>query len=113
MIFSRKPVATFRNHALAPGAEEALEQLRGLGFPDAAIDLGPVQAGRCGEKAHPALDPAALGIGGAAWRSATISAWAVGSRSASVRLPAWAIRSPSQVITQPMGTSPAAAAACA
>src|SRR5437660_1504278 len=43
----------------------------------------------------------------AAARIATISAWAVGSRSASVRLPAEATIAPSRTITQPTGTSPA------
>ena len=47
----------------------------------------------------------------AAARIASISQWAVGSRSASVRLSARAITSPSRTITQPTGTSPAAAAA--
>ena len=47
----------------------------------------------------------------AAARIASISQWAVGSRSASVRLPARAITSPSRTITQPIGTSPAAPAA--
>src|SRR4029077_16669234 len=47
----------------------------------------------------------------AARRIATISACAVGSRSARVRLPASATRSPSHTITQPIGTSPASAAA--
>ena len=42
---------------------------------------------------------------------ATSSAWAVGSRSASVRLPARAMTAPSRTITQPTGTSPRAAAA--
>ena len=49
----------------------------------------------------------------AVWRIATISACAVGSRSANVRLPACAMRSPSCTMTQPIGTSPVAAAAWA
>src|SRR5882762_1372053 len=47
----------------------------------------------------------------AAWRMASISAWAVGSRSRRVRLPARPTASPSRRMTQPTGTSPAAAAA--
>src|SRR5581483_8219408 len=47
----------------------------------------------------------------AAARIASISQWAVGSRSASVRLPARAITAPSRTTTQPTGTSPASAAA--
>src|SRR5262245_13978728 len=48
-----------------PQLEKVAQQRRGLAFPDAAIDLGPVQAGRGGEIAHAVLDRAALGIGGA------------------------------------------------
>src|SRR5260370_28572519 len=44
-----------------PRAKEILQQRRRLGLADAAIDLGPVQAGGRGEKAHAALDRAALG----------------------------------------------------
>src|ERR1700676_3142173 len=40
-----------------------------------------------------------------------ISAWAVGSRSAKVRLPARATTAPSRTMTQPTGTSPRAPAA--
>src|SRR5262245_57272076 len=47
------------------GGEEAAQQGRGFGLADAAVDLGPVQAGGRREKAHAALDRAALGIGGA------------------------------------------------
>src|SRR4051812_38454884 len=47
----------------------------------------------------------------AAWRMASISAWAVGSRSRRVRLPARPTTSPSRRMTQPTGTSPAATAA--
>src|SRR5262249_11306931 len=43
--------------------------------------------------------------------NASISAWAVGSLSRSVRLPARATIPPSHTITQPIGTSPAACAA--
>src|SRR5438309_505729 len=47
----------------------------------------------------------------AAWRIAKSSQWAVGSRSASVRLCAFAITVAWRTITQPTGTSPAAAPA--
>src|SRR5262249_23820049 len=49
----------------APQLEKVAQQGRGFALPDAAIDLGPVQAGRRGEIAHAVLDRAALGIGGA------------------------------------------------
>ena len=45
--------------------KKSSQQRRRLGLADAAIDLGPVQAGRRGEIAHAVLDRAALGIGGA------------------------------------------------
>src|SRR5262249_6893986 len=49
----------------APLAQEGLERRGRLGLADAAIDLGPVVAGRRGEEAHPVLDRATLGISGA------------------------------------------------
>src|SRR5256885_16549370 len=49
----------------APDGEKLTQQGRRFGFPDAAIDLRPMQAGGGGEITHAVLDRAALGIGGA------------------------------------------------
>src|SRR5713226_3769375 len=52
-------------YELPPLGKKLPQQARCLAFADAAVDLGPVVAGRGDEKFHAVLDRAALGIGGA------------------------------------------------